>query len=75
MFTLTRTAVGIASTKVGKENQVAIVGKSVDETTVQMMEKPNSRFLNSQCYFVLFLNSPQRKAQYTEPKHGVAATA
>jgi hypothetical protein len=74
-FTLTRTAVGIASAKVGKENQVAVVQKSIDETNVQMMEKPNSRFLNNQCDSVLFLNSPQRKAQYTEPKHGVAATA
>ena len=73
-FTLNRTAVGIVSAKVGKENQVAVVGKSVDETTVQMMEKPNSRFLNSQCDFVLFLNSPQRKTQYSEPKHGVAVT-
>jgi hypothetical protein len=74
-FTLIRTAVGAASAKVGKENQVAVVEKSIDETTVQMMEKPNSRFLNNQCDLVLFLNSPRRKAQYTEPKPGVAATA
>ncbi len=67
-FTLTRTAVGIATAKVGHESQIAIVEKPIDETTLRMMEKPNSRFLNNQCDFVLFLNSPRRKAQYTEPK-------
>jgi hypothetical protein len=72
-FSLTCTAVGIASAKVGKENQVAVVEKSIDEKILGMMEKPNSRFLNNQCDFVLYLNSPRRKAQYTEPKLEVMA--
>ena len=67
-FTLTRTEVGIASHKGDKENQIAIIEKPIDETTLRLMEKPNSRFLNSQCDYVLFLNSPRRKAQFTETK-------
>jgi hypothetical protein len=74
-FTLTRTAVGVATAKVSKENQIAIVEKPINETILPMMEKPNSRFLNNQCDFVLFLNSPRRKAQYTETKQEVATPA
>lgn len=68
-FTLTRTAAGIATNRAGtdQENQIAIVQKPIDEATLRMMERPNSRFLNNQCDFILFLNSSRRKAQYTEP--------
>jgi hypothetical protein len=66
-FTLNRTAIGIASVSVNNENQIAVVTKPIDETIFRMMEKPNSRFLNNQCDFVVFLNSPRRKAQYAEP--------
>jgi len=65
-FALTRTAVGIAAAKIGKENQIAVMQKLIDETTLRMMEPPSSRFLNNQCDLVLFLNSPRRRAQYTE---------
>jgi hypothetical protein len=73
-FTLTRIEIGVASARAGKaENQIAVVEKSIDQATLQMLEKPNSRFLNSRCDFVLFLNSARRKAQYTESKTGVTA--
>lgn len=66
-FMLTATAVGIGSHHVGKENRIAIVRKPIDEAILRMIEKPNSKFLNHQCDFVLFLNSPRRKARYAEP--------
>ena len=74
-FTLTRTGVGIATVKVGERNEIAFVEKPIDETTLRMMEPPNSRFLNNRFDFVLFLNSPRRRVHYTEPKHDVPAPA
>ena len=70
-FTLNRTAVGIASAFANRENQIAVVKKSIDEAVFQIMEKPNSRFLNNQCDFVVFINSPKRKMQYTETDYAV----
>src|SRR5579864_1020586 len=66
-FTVTATAVGIASHHVGKENKIAMHQIQIDEETASSIENPNSRFLNGQCDLVLFLNSPRRRARYTEP--------
>jgi hypothetical protein len=60
-FELFRTAAGPAA-----GHQIAIVKDQIDESTLKLMEHPNSRFLNNQCDFVFFQNSPKRKAQYTE---------
>ena len=67
-FALIRTATGLASVSPTLTNEIAIVEKQIDETTLRMMERPNSRFLNNQCDWVLFLNSPLRRKQFTEPK-------
>jgi hypothetical protein len=73
-FTLARIEIGVASAKTGKaENQITVVGKPIDKATLPMLEKSDSRFTNGQYDFVLFLNSPRRKAQYTESKTAVTA--
>lgn len=64
--TLTATAVGIASHQIGKENRISVIEMKIDARTLTLLEKPRSRFLNNQCDFVLFLNSPRRKARFTE---------
>lgn len=73
-FAMNLVAIDCSCAKIGTvEHQIAIAERPVDQEMLSMLKKPGSKFLNGRCDFVLFINSPRRKIQFTEPKNDAVA--
>ncbi len=65
-FALNAIGCGIASQHKKEENQIAIAEKAIHDDTLRMMESSQGYRFLPPCDYVLFLNSPRKKARYAK---------